>query len=231
MNKQRTILILLIFGLAFCAFAQNDDTLQTSIEINSEKELKDLETSLENSGDDFKDLYLGIANHNLAQSNPDYIKPALEFLEKSWEKTKNALALVYLGSAQTMEGGNAAITGDYLTAMGKLSEGIENMDKAAGLDPDNIAIRTVRMINGFGLMEGSPVSRVLEIEEDLEFLKKSLKPEDKDNWALYWYCSARLALLLEEWDEVFEYLENAVRANPESGWAKAAEDLLWQLEE
>ncbi len=222
--------ILSVFSLAG-VFGQDSDLLSQASSVNTMNGYKAFEKTLAGSKDPFRDLYLGMALHNISETDPSVINQAVEKLNAVWKQKKNAVALAYLGSAVTIRAGDALAKGNLVGASTDLADGVKKMDEAVELDPDNDFIRILRMMNGLSLSIASPVSRYAEIEEDLEYFEKKKADLDKNILSLCWYCRGRLYMAQKERDQALSALEQAIRVSPGSGYSALAEDLLWELEE
>lgn len=231
MKKIISVLTLLSVISIAAVSGQDSDLLSQAFSVSTMDGCKVFEKNLAASRDPYRDLYLGIALHNISQTDPSVINQAVEKLNAVWKQTKNAVALAYLGSAVTIRAGKAMAAGDLVGASTDLADGIKKMDEAAGLDPDNDFIRILRMMNGLSLSEASPVSRYAEIREDLAYFEKKKADLDENTLSLYWYCRGRLHMAQKEWDQALSAFEQAVRVSPGSAYAVLADDLLWELEE
>lgn len=226
--KLLLILFLLITGIIF---SQDQDVLDRAQSVSSKQDLEQLKKMTETRDSINSNLYMGIAYHNLSQSDPDFVDQSIELLEESWKENELPLALAYLGSAVTIRAGIAAESGDLLAAMADLSAGIKKIDKAVILDPDSLNIRVLRIVNSISLSKSSPVSREKEIEEDLDCLFVQLAELDNETQSLYWFYTGDFALTQNRWDDAFFALEKAIQTAPLSSYAQTAEQLLWELEE
>jgi hypothetical protein len=80
------------------------------------------------------------------------------------EQPTNAEALAWHGSATLYQAGQAYRTGDFAVGADLFDRGEAEMDRAAGLAPDNIAVRTIRgatYLNASRQMPGGPAADAL----------------------------------------------------------------------
>jgi len=117
----------------------------------SRQSIADLEAQVSRAPHDVNALLnLGIAYHNQAAAGNE------EAVEKGFGcfdtllamDATNAVALVYRGSLWTMRGRDAWWP---FTKMSDVDKGIDEMDKAVDLDPDNVTVRLTRAINSVHL--------------------------------------------------------------------------------
>jgi tetratricopeptide (TPR) repeat protein len=226
-----------ILGLAisfvFAASIQAQDAvlLFAASAVTKSADIKSLEAQLSRTPDNFRELYLGIAWHNVAQSDSSQTDTAVALLQQGWDKTKSPLALGYLGSAITLRAGAAATAGNVAAASKDLSDGLSKIDRAVELDPKSQELRILRMVNGLSVSETSPVSRYALIKEDLALLPPQLSSMDANMQALVWYCRGKVALSDNRFDDAYKALETSVRLSPDSAYGKASKRAMWELQE
>jgi tetratricopeptide (TPR) repeat protein len=110
---------------------------------------------------------LGIVYHGMAlKDSKAYAKKAVQYLEEAnQKKSDDTEVLCYLGSAYTLMAKDA---GDLMSKSSYMNRGVERMDKAVRMDPDNIVVRLVRANNSKSLplfLNRRPVAY-----EDFEYL-------------------------------------------------------------
>ena len=229
MKKLYMIAVLLAVSAA-SAFSQQADLLDSAMLLNTEKEADAFIEGLDET-DSFYGLYSGIALHNSSRTAADRLEEAEKLLNNCYGKTKNALALGYLGSVKTMIAGNDSAAGNLLGATARLAEGLKLIDQAVLQLPDSMHLRFLRVFNGLDVTESSPASRVDIIREDITRLKQHSASFSVSDEAMLLLAMGRLALIEEEYDSAFDYLDRAVSTAPGSPSAAQADELLWALEE
>jgi tetratricopeptide (TPR) repeat protein len=110
---------------------------------------------------------LGIVYHSMAlKDSKAYAKKAVQYLEQAnQKKSDDTVVLCYLGSAYTLL---AKDVGDLMSKSSYMNRGVEYMDKAVRMDPDNISVRMIRANNSKNLpkfLNRRPVAY-----EDFEYL-------------------------------------------------------------
>jgi tetratricopeptide (TPR) repeat protein len=144
----RRILVYLVIILNTClvshALAQNEpEDIQTQIET-----LKD---SLRQEPENTEILLkLGILYHNLGvEGDKEAVKKAKNLFEKLLElEPQNVEALAWYGSVLTLRGRDVWFP---VSKLSYVNNGIEKMDKAVELAPDNINVRMIRANNSLNL--------------------------------------------------------------------------------
>jgi tetratricopeptide (TPR) repeat protein len=93
---------------------------------------------------------LGIVYHSMAlKDSKAYAKKAVQYLEQAnQKKSDDTEVLCYLGSAYTLL---AKDVGDLMSKSSYMNRGVEYMDKAVRMDPDNISVRMIRANNSKNL--------------------------------------------------------------------------------
>ena len=210
-------------------FAQDKSILSVAASVKSESEWKKMMEGL-STADTYYELYSGIALHNICRDNSELQKKAIEILENSYKHSSSPLALGYLGSVVTMQGGTASLNGNLITATTSLAKGISLIDEAISTQPDSVHLRFLRLFNSLDVSDSSPVSRMKEDESDIDWLSGHLNGVEKDE-ALLLLARGRLALARGEYDDAFTFLEKTIMTAPGSTAAAQADDLLWLLEE
>jgi tetratricopeptide (TPR) repeat protein len=110
---------------------------------------------------------LGIVYHGMAlKDSKAYAKKAVQYLEQAnQKKSDDTEVLCYLGSAYTLL---AKDTGDLMSKSSYMNRGVEYLDKAVRMDPDNISVRLVRANNSKNLPRF--LNRRSVAYEDFEYL-------------------------------------------------------------
>jgi tetratricopeptide (TPR) repeat protein len=127
-----------------------------------------LQQRLEQNPTDYEALKgLGIVYHGMAlKDSKAYAKKAVQYLEQANQKKSDETeVLCYLGSAYTLL---AKDTGDLMSKSSYMNKGVEYMDKAARMDPDNISVRLIRANNSKNLPRF--LNRRSVAYEDFEYL-------------------------------------------------------------
>ncbi len=128
-----------------------------------------LQQRLDQDPSDYEALQgLGIVYHSMAlKDSKAYAKKAVQYLEQANQKKfDDYVVLCYLGSAYTMLAKDAR---DPMSKSSYMNKGIECMDKAVRMDPDNISVRLIRANNSKSLpkfLNRRPVAN-----EDFEYLE------------------------------------------------------------
>jgi tetratricopeptide (TPR) repeat protein len=232
MKKTVLACILIILMIASIASSSDDAFLIEVQKSYTEKEaLKLIETA---KGKKKKQkLYLGIIYHNLSAEKPEkYLDKAVEYLDQSYQESKNPLALGYYGSATTMEAGVAIKKGNFVTAAAKVEKGFELIDKSVKLDEKSVFLRFLRTENAIEVSNASPFKRYDVAKKDLEFLEKHYPSFDKESQARYHLLSGQLSLAEMEIEPAVVQFEKVLQIAPkDSIYAKKAKQFLLELEE
>jgi len=127
-----------------------------------------LQQRLEQTPADYEALKgLGIVYHGMAlKDSKAYAKKAVQYLEQANQKKSDETeVLCYLGSAYTLLAKDA---GDLMSKSSYMNRGVEYMDKAVRMDPDNISVRLIRANNSKNLPRF--LNRRSVAYEDFEYL-------------------------------------------------------------
>lgn len=127
-----------------------------------------LQQRLEQNPADYEALKgLGIVYHGMAlKDSKAYAKKAVQYLEQANQKKSDETeVLCYLGSAYTLLAKDA---GDLVSKSSYMNRGVEYMDKAVRMDPDNISVRLIRANNSKNLPRF--LNRRSVAYEDFEYL-------------------------------------------------------------
>ena len=147
-----------LFGRSADVNSQEDPKPNMVSQALPQTEAEDIQTQIAVFEDSLREepenivilLKLGILYHNLGvEGDKKAVKRARNLFEKLLElEPQNAEALAWYGSVLTLRGR------DVLFPVSKLSyvnNGIEKMDKAVELAPDNISVRMIRANNSLNL--------------------------------------------------------------------------------
>lgn len=124
----------------------------------------------------------GIKYHDLSRENPEgNIEPGKEILS-SLQKTM-PIAKAYYGSIITIEAGVYAAKNNPIKALSLLSQGTKLIDAAIKEDPENMHLRFLRMINSYGVSEGSPLNRYKVMKTDIDWIEAKIASLDAESVA------------------------------------------------
>lgn len=173
-------------------------------------------------------LALGIAYHNGGVAgDKDAVEKGFTCLDTvlALDPT-NAVALVYRGSLWTLRGRDAWWP---FTKKGDVEKGIDEMDKAVDLAPDNVTIRLTRGVNSVKLP--SMFHRLGIAEKDFYYLLNSpaFPHFDAQLKSTIYYWSGFAYKQDNQPEKAKELLQKAIDAAPESGTAKSAQQELKDL--
>jgi len=188
--------------------------------------VKDLEGVLEQKPNDVETLMkLGKIYHDQGVAgNDDAVDKGFACLDKVLQiDPSNAVALAYRGSLWTLRARDAWWP---FTKMKDVDKGIDEMDKAVDLAPDNISVRLVRGINSVQLP--SMFHRLPVALKDFEYLMNDTKfagfNPHLQSTIYYW---AGIAYNSDgQTAKAKELLQKAVSADPNSDTAHKAENEL-----
>jgi tetratricopeptide (TPR) repeat protein len=173
-------------------------------------------------------LALGIAYHNEGVAgNKDAVEQGFTSLDTvlALDPT-NAVALVYRGSLWTLRGRDAWWP---FTKKSDVEKGIDEMDKAADLAPDNVSVRLTRGINSAQLP--GMFNRLGTALKDFYYLLNSpaFPHFDPHLQSTIYYWSGYAYKKDNQPEKAKELLQKAIDAAPESGTAKNAQKELKDL--
>lgn len=205
-------LLLAILLCSSAAFAQTD--------------LKDLEKQLKDKPNDIEILMqLGIAYHDLAsQGEPGALNKSANYLRRILKLEKdNPMAMAYLGSVTTIMGHDAELPMEKLSFV---EDGVDFLDRAVKMAPDNLQIRIVRAMNSYYLPEF--FHRLQYTLKDLTYVTKSeeFKHWPPDQQAMVYF---NLGLGFEKDGKAKhskENFEKTTQIAADSEWAKQAQKKL-----
>jgi tetratricopeptide (TPR) repeat protein len=198
----------------------------TSVFIFGQDEIKSLEEQLKTNSQNVEILVkLGIAYHNKGvNGDKKAVKSAEEHLNKALELDRtNALALAYLGSVWTLKGRDAFFPWNK---MKNVEKGMDKIDKAVDMSPDNLRVRMLRAMNSLNL---PPFFHRLQYSlKDFTYITDN--PEFK-NWptesqSMVYYNLGLAFEKDEKPNEAKNNFELAIQTAPESKWAKNAKEEL-----
>jgi len=178
-------------------------------------------------------MELGRYWHNIGgmEENKEAVIKAVYYLENLIElDKKNGLALVYCGSAKTMKARDAVFIWDKISYVKK---GINLMDKAVQLEPDNPEIRLVRGANAATMPK--IMRRVSIALADFKHIEK-LNSEEQLNfpasyWLLYYYNYGLALYNNHQYEEAKVKYKKAIEVDPNSDYAGYARRELKKIEE
>jgi tetratricopeptide (TPR) repeat protein len=127
-----------------------------------------LQQRLDQDPSDYEALKgLGIVYHGMAlKDSKAYAKKAVQYLEQAnQKKSDDTEVLCYFGSAYTLLAKDA---GDLMSKSSYMNRGVEYMDKAVRMDPENISVRLIRANNSKNLP--GFLNRRSVAYEDFEYL-------------------------------------------------------------
>jgi tetratricopeptide (TPR) repeat protein len=163
-----------------------------------------------------------IANHNLAVlGKRGYAGVAQSCLAEALKQHPNdALALAYLGNATIMV---ARDSRNVMTKASTVKKGLDHLDRAVELAPDDTDIRQLRA--GSGKRLPKLFGRKAVAQEDLAHLIALVERDERPQPELLAESCFELAMLLsgpQENARRSKLLNQAIAAAPESEWARKA---------
>lgn len=190
---------------------------------------KDLEGVLEQKPNDVETLMkLGKIYHDQGVAgNDDAVDKGFTCLDKVLQiDPSNAMALAYRGSLWTLRARDAWWP---FTKMKDVDKGVDEMDKAVDLAPDNVSVRLVRAINSVNLP--SMFRRLPIALKDFEHLMNdSTFAGFNPHLQAAIYCWAGIAYNNDgQTAKAKELLQKAVSADPNSETAHKAENELKKI--
>jgi len=222
------IITIIVAAVLFIVPAFSESPIKMATSTMSVQEAADMLERLEGKKGADVTLTRGILIHNMcAAGKTGRIEEGKQILEN----IKSPLSQGYYGSIVTLEGGIASKNGNLLKATQKVQKGFDLIDAAVKNDPENITLRVLRLENSLGVVRGSPFKRDDVLTTDSTFLvgKAAIQPAEVQ--AHIYYLAGDAAFEIGNLNDAFVYLENAIRSDPKSVYARKADDLLWQLEE
>ncbi len=240
----KRLMVLFIFLFIGSGTVYSENTLLRKAEaINTEVTAKALIIEIKTNGGKDKELLLGIIYHNLAQANPGkYLTLALTNLLSGYNKTTNALAYGYYGSALTLEASLYTKKGkknDFIKASSEVMAGSDIIDQMVKKEPDNIDLRFLRIGNIIAVAKGSPFKRYETARKDLDYLTNLMTNTDNYTKSCLYLWSGEIYMGMNQGKNAAENLtekaigdfEKAVDAAPDSMSAARAKTHLKELEE
>jgi len=178
-------------------------------------------------------LELGRYWHNIGgmKENKEAVIKAEYYLKRLIElDKKNGLALVYCGSVKTMKARDAVFIWDKISYVKK---GIELMDKAVALEPDDAEIRLVRGANAATMPK--IMGRLSIALTDFKHIEK-LNTEEQLNfpdtyWLLYYYNYGLALYNNNKCEEAKVKYKKTIEVDPGSDYAAYARRELKKIEE
>ena len=189
----------------------------------------EIEKALQQKSNDVGTLVnLGKLCHEQGSTGDEQaVEKGIMVLDKALEIEKtNSMALVYRGSLWTMRGRDAS---DPFEKMKDVENGIDDMNKAVELAPDDISVRLVRGINSIQLP--TFFNRLSTAIKDFSFLVEDPRLSHLDvQLQATIYCWAGVAYKRDSQRiKAKELLEKAFSLSPNSGIAQKAEQELADL--
>jgi len=196
---------------------------------HSQQTIADLQAQAAHAPHDIKSLLaLGIAYHTEGVAGD---KKAVEEGFGCFDTVlaldpANAVALAYRGSLWTMRGRDAWWP---FTKMSNVDKGIDEMDKAVDLAPDNVSVRLVRGINSAHLP--SMFKRLGTAQKDFYYLLNSpaFPHFDAHLKSTIYYWSGFVYKQDNQPEKAKELLQKAIDVAPDSDTAKNARQELKDL--
>ncbi len=215
MIQKMLTIVFLVFSLTGISRAQDN--------------AKDLEGILAQKPNDVETLMkLGRIYHDQGVAgNDDAVDKGFTCFDKVLQlDPSNAVALVYRGSLWTLRARDAWWP---FTKMKDVDKGVDEMDKAVDLAPDNVSVRLVRAINSVNLP--SMFRRLPIALKDFEYLMNDSKFAGYNlHLQSTIYCWAGIAYNNDgQAAKAKELLQKAVSADPNSETAKKAENELKKI--
>ena len=195
----------------------------------SQQSIKDLQAQVTRAPHDIKALTdLGIAYHNEGVAgNKEAVEKGFACFDTALAlDPTNAVALAFRGSLWTMRGRDAWWP---FTKMSDVDKGIDQMDKAVDLAPDNVSVRLTRGINSVQLP--SMFKRLGTAIKDFYYLLNSpaFPHYDPSLKSTIYYWSGFAYKQDNQREKAKELLQKAIDAAPESESAKNARQELKDL--
>lgn len=170
-------------------------------------------------------IKLGIAYHNLGDlGDKDAPDEAVKYLKEAHERyPKDSLALAVLGSSTTMLGrySKKKISEGRVLS----SKGGDLLDKAVALAPDDVLVRMVRAGNSKGQPKffGRRHFYKGDTTHVKDIMEKSPQGEFPNDFkALIYYQLGDAYKLEKDETQAVAYFKKAIKADPNSRWAKMA---------
>ena len=166
---------------------------------------------------------LGIAYHNLGrQEVSGSVSKALTYLQRARDiAPQDYEILAYLGSAKTME---ARDSWNPVIKTLSVEKGMRWLDNAVEKDPDNVAIRFVRIYNSLRLPR--LFQRVRHAKTDLlhlvTLMEKIPAAFEPTLQAEIFFLLGEVSAIDDEGAKAQEYWRKAVETAPDSEWAQQA---------
>ena len=175
---------------------------------------------------------LGKYWHNVGgvKEDKEAVIKAEHYLERLIEiNNENSLALVYYGSIITMKARDAV----FWNKIKFVKQGIEQMDKAVRLDPDNLEVRLVRGSNSVAMPKMmNRLSVALTDFKHIEKLDNEKQLKLSDKYLPQYFYNYGLALFNDqEYKEAREKYLKTVEFDPDSDYSNHARCALKKIED
>jgi tetratricopeptide (TPR) repeat protein len=187
-----------------------------------QQSIRELEATLQQKPNDIGTLVaLGKLYHDQgAAGSEESVEKGFTCLDKALQlEPTNAVALAYRGSLWTMRGRDAWFP---FTKLSHVDKGIDELDKAADLAPDNISVRLTRGINSMQLP--SIFKRLGTALKDFSYLLADPRfPHfDASLQSTIYYWAGVANKRDNQFTKAKELLEKAIAVAPESDTAQKA---------
>ena len=221
--------LILLLSLSSILLLANELTHSSVASMHDEKELNKITEKYEkifqdNPEDTDALLILGIAYHNISVGgNQTTSEIAHNYLKKACELDReNALALVYLGSARTLMGRDAA---NPLNKIKFVDQGIALIDTAVAMDESNIDVRLVRLNNSPSLPDFFKRQEVFfaDVKYFLELTNKNPNRFDNSVLEAIYYFAGEMFKSEKKLMEAKEYWEKTIAISTTNYYKDLAE--------
>jgi len=177
-----------------------------------------------------EDLREGIKYHDLARTAPagnlEKAKGLLGPLQKD-----SAVAKAYYGSLLTLEAGELAKQKKGIQALTLIKEGTGLIDEAVAAAPDMADLRFLRMINSYGLSEGSPVKRYKIMKTDIDWFNGRIAQFTKQEQGVIRLYTGLYYLKANQLEDAHASFEGCIMVSPDSSEAAEAKKQMARYEE
>lgn len=203
--------------------------LAVSLTASAQQPVGELEKALQQKPNDVQTLVaLGkIYLDQAAAGDAAAVEKGMTYLDKALEiQSTNSVALAYRGSLWTIRGREAS---DPFDKMNFVEKGIDEMDRAVEMTPDNVTARLVRGVNSVKLP--SLFNRLAIAIKDFSFLLADSRFSHLDvqlQSTIYYWAGVAYKNDNQK-SKARELLEKAISTSPNSGIAASAQEELNSL--
>lgn len=162
----------------------------------------------------------GIKYHDLARTAPEGNLEKAKALLGPLQKD-SAIAKAYYGSILTLEASELARQKKGIKALTLIKEGTGLIDEAVAAAPEVVDLRFLRMINSYGLSEGSPVKRYKIMKVDIDWFNGRIAQFTKEEQGVIRLYTGLYYLKANQLEEAQAAFETCIMVSP--GSAEAAE--------